>query len=278
MEYSPVGSMKIQTSDGFVNLASSAPSMAVALMDYTGKGTGDPWYAASLMIWTKRTRVEMSPGGLEEILSWPKERKVEELEYMAATVPSSWEFCDYTFLLQNVTRAFTHQLVRTRTASYAQQAMQVLDMSQGPGWNYLVGPSLRGKIAEEDFRWAMEKVALFYKTWVNRPGIKTEDVRGALPTNILTNIVVKANLRTLCDMIRKRTSPRNQGEFVDVLNLVKYRMVQAHPWASIFLDRMADRVAAEAYALLEGVPDPQLRTAITKRIDQLLTNVGAGDQ
>src|SRR4051812_1016288 len=100
--------------------------MQVDLIDYTGRGMNDPWYAASLMIWTKRTRTEISPGGLEEIRSWPEERKLEELRYMAATVPSSWEMCDFMFLITGVTRAFTHQLVRTRTLSYAQQAMQVL--------------------------------------------------------------------------------------------------------------------------------------------------------
>lgn len=263
---------------GRESLSASAPSMSVTLMDYTGKGTGDPWYAASLMIWTKRTRVEMNPGGLDEILSWPVEKKIEELQYMAATVPSSWEFSDYTFLIQNVTRAFTHQLVRTRTASYAQQAMQTMNMSHGPGWDYLVGPSLRGKESEEEFIEVMASVASFYKAWVNQPGIKTEDVRGALPTNILTNIVMKANLRTLCDLIRKRVSPRNQGEFIDVLRLVRSEMIQVHPWVPIFIDRRADQVAAEAYELLKEVEDPKLRTALVKRIDQLLTNIGGGDQ
>jgi len=252
--------------------------MQVDLIDHTGKGSGDPWYAAALMIWTKRTRTEMSPGGLEEILSWSEEKKLEELRYMAATVPSSWEFSDYTFLIRGVTRAFTHQLVRTRTASYAQQAMQVLDVSQGPGWDYLVGPTLEpSKEAREEYVDVMRTIAKFYKRWVKAPGIKTEDVRGALPTNILTNIVMKANLRTMCDLIRKRVSPRNQGEFVDVLRLVKAEMLRAHPWADLFLNREADRVAAEIYELIPKIEDPLLRVNINKRVDQLLTNIGAGE-
>ncbi len=90
--------------------------MKVTLIDWTGKGI-DPWYSASLMIWTKQTRTQMSPGGFEEIRAWSEERKLEELKYMPATVPSSWEFTDFVFLIEGVTRAFTHQLVGTRTAS-----------------------------------------------------------------------------------------------------------------------------------------------------------------
>lgn len=251
--------------------------MKVELIDWTGKGI-DPWYSACLMIWTKQTRTQMSPGGFEEIRGWPEERLREELNYMAATVPSSWEFSDFTFLISGVTRAFTHQLVRTRTASYAQQAMQVLNMSDGPGWEYLVGPTLKGRDdnSEDVYEDAMACVAEAYKALVNRPGIKTEDARGLLPTNILTNIVMKANLRSLCDLIRKRVSPRNQGEFVDVLREMKREMVSALPWVTIFLDREADVVAKELYALIEALPQSKHRTDMIKRVDQLLTNVGGG--
>lgn len=256
----------------------SHKNMSVDLIDYTGKGFNDPWYAASLMIWTKRTRTEMSPGGLEEIRGWPNERKIEELKYMAATVPSSWEFVDFVFLIRNVTRAFTHQFVRTRTFSFAQQAMQVLDMSKGPGWSYLVGPTLIGKDAEIEFVELMEETADFYKKWVGQDGIKTEDVRGALPTNVLTNIVVKGNLRSMCDMLRKRVSPRNQGEFVDVVREMRGRMVEALPWTMIFLSRTADQVADDLYRMIdENVPAGKARTDMIKAVDQILTNVGGGN-
>lgn len=252
--------------------------MLVTLIDHTGRGSGDPWYAANLMIWTKRTRVEMAPGGLDEIAAWPEEKKLEELAYMAATVPSSWEFSDYTFLISGVTRAFTHQLVRTRTASYAQQAMQVLDMSQGPGWEALIGPTIEeNPVRKVAYKHTLETVADAYK-WLVEDGAKIEDARGLLPTNILTNIVMKANLRTLCDLIRKRVSPRNQGEFVDVLRLMKSEVLAAHPWADLFINRTADRVAAELYGLLDSIQNRSLRTSINKLVDQLLTNVGGGDQ
>jgi flavin-dependent thymidylate synthase len=258
----------------------------VELIDHTGRGFNDPWYAASLMIWTKRTRVEMSPGGLEEIRSWSQERKIEELRYMAATVPSSWEFCDFTFFISGVTRAFTHQLVRTRTLSYAQQAMQVLRVDRGNGWDYHVGKTIAGKPdAEEVYRRTMNQIAGAYTTLADTPGVHTEDARGVLPTNILTNIVVKGNLRVLCDMLRKRASPRNQGarpgsegEWSSVHRQMKERMVEALPWTDLFLNRVADNVAKDLYEMLEDVEDKLLKTNLTKAVDQLMTNIGEVDE
>ena len=106
--------------------------MDVRLIDCTGFGTADPArYAAERLVFTKQTRLEMRPGLLAEIEAWPDERIEQELDYMANTIPSSWEFVTYTFLITDVTRAFTHQFVRTRTASYAQQTMRVLNVN---GW------------------------------------------------------------------------------------------------------------------------------------------------
>src|SRR5262252_9182046 len=121
--------------------------MNVELISHTGYP--DPWHAADVMIFTKQTRLKLTPNLFNEIKNWPTEKKLEELNYMAQTVPSSWEFADFTFLIEGVTRAFTHQLVRTRTASYAQQAMQVLRVDQGNGWDYHVGTSLEGKTLSE---------------------------------------------------------------------------------------------------------------------------------
>lgn len=257
--------------------------MKVTLVDHTGKGTNNPWYAAAIMIWTKMTRTQMSTEGLEVILSWPEEKMTKELAYMAATVPSSWEFCDFTFLLEGVTRAFTHQLVRTRTLSVAQQAMQVLRMDQGPGWQYHTGTTIFGnEEVEELYDATMAHIAETYSKLVDMPGVHTEDARGVLPTNILTNIVIKGNLRTFADMLRKRASPRNQGarpgaegEWSVAHREMKHLMIQALPWTKLFLLREADVVASELYQLLEDVEDKALRVNLTKRVDQLMTNVGS---
>jgi flavin-dependent thymidylate synthase len=189
---------------------------------------------------------------------------------MANTIPSSWEMCDYTFLISGVTRAFTHQLVRTRTASYAQQTMRVLDVSQGPGWDYLTGPSIdcseeRRKIYDA----GMHSIEQAYKSLILH-GAAVEDARGVLPTNIKTNIVAKMNMRTLVEMVRKRRGSRTQGEYRDFLEALGTAVRSVHPWIDLFTERDFDKAAddLEHEIKILGLGYDQTMTLI-KLIDQM---------
>jgi thymidylate synthase ThyX len=82
--------------------------------------------ALNLLLKTKNTRLAHN----SDPATWSEEERQEHLAYMRDTIKSSWEFVDYVFRIEGVTRAFTHQLVRTRTGSYAQEAMRVIDASQ----------------------------------------------------------------------------------------------------------------------------------------------------
>lgn len=219
--------------------------MKVTLIDCTGNAGGlaaNARYAAALLIFTKSTRLQMSPGLFKDILAWPEDKIMKELEYMANTIPSSWEFVHYTFMIEDVTRAFTHQLVRTRSASFAQQTMRVLPMA---GWAALTGPSIASNDpAKADYEACLNACARTYATLISR-GVKIEDARGILPTNILTNIVMGVNLRTLVEMVQKRSSPRVQGEYREVLEQMKEAVLKVHPWAHLFINRTFDRAAKD---------------------------------
>lgn len=230
--------------------------MKVELIDYTGAGSPDPArHAAERLVFTKSTRLEMSPGLLADIRDWTDEKLNEELEYMSKTIPSSWEFVNYTFLITGVTRAFTHQFVRTRTGSYAQQTMRVLNVD---GWEYATGPTLKkfpqtlsgGVVNPRDwYDKEMSAIAMTYNELVN-VGVAIEDARGILPTNILTNIVAGFNLRTVCELVRKRSSSRTQGEYREVLEAMKAEVVRVHPWAQMFVERDLDKAAAALEEML----------------------------
>lgn len=251
--------------------------MEVQLIDYTGAGTADPArHAANVLVFTKATRLNMVPGLMDEIAAMPQQKIHEELEYMANTIPSSWEFISYTFLINGVTRAFTHQFVRTRTGSYAQQTMRVLDVD---GWDYLTGPSITDKVnsghrsAKEIYEYGMETIDLCYREMIDK-GAKIEDARGILPTNILTNIVAKFDLRTFADTQRKRASTRTQGEYRDVMNAMRAEVLRVHPWASMFLERTFDKAALELEAKIIEMREnddigPTDATNMIKLIDQL---------
>jgi len=243
--------------------------MKVALIDYTGSGHYS-WRAADLLIYTKGTRVTMGPDRLTEIANWSNERKLEELAYMSRTIPSSWEFVDYTFQITDVTRAFTHQLVRTRTGSYAQQNQSVQEMGT---WGYRTGPSIeKNSGAKALYETTMNTIAHAYELLLTMDGVKVEDARGLLPTNIFTNITVKWDLRTCCDTFRKRaSSERGHGEYHEVIALMRERILEVHPWAKVFLDRGAALAAAEAYDLIKAVADKDLRMNLSKAIDEIMT-------
>lgn len=249
--------------------------MQVTLINFTGAGFPDPAKeAAAQMVFTKQTRLTMSPGLLDEIRNWEKSKMHEELAYMANTIPSSWEFCDYTFLIEGVSRAYTHQQVRTRTGSYAQQTMRVLDVSEGAGWDYVKGPSIvPGSLIEQVYDNTMDLVAGAYKMLIEA-GAKVEDARGVLPTNIQTNIVVKFNMRTFVETVRKRSSPRTQGEFRAVLDAMYEQVKSVHPWINLFTDRTFDKAAKELDCWIARLHDRALISSkeaadMQKLVDQM---------
>lgn len=199
--------------------------MKVTLIDYTQD-------AVEKLLFTKSTRLNMSPTLLDEIRAWPEDKKREELKYMAHTLPSSWEFVSYTFMIEGVTRAFTHQLVRTRSASYAQQAMRIVNME---GFGYLTPPDIAAnKEALTIWVGTMLSIQKSYDALI-KMGMKAEDARGLLPTNVLTNICVRHNLRSLSDLCKARLSGRVQEEYRGVVQGMMDAVLAVHPWASPFL-------------------------------------------
>lgn len=253
--------------------------MKVTLIDYTGinhhlSRGGAKRYAAALLIFTKSTRLEMKPGLFEAILEWPWLKIDEELRYMANTIPSSWEFVDYTFLIQDVTRAFTHQFVRSRQFSFAQQTMRVLNVE---GWNYLTGPTIDSTkikygedISRKDsYDGAMAVIADTYDELIES-GAEIEDARGILPTNILTNIVAKCNMRTFVELVRKRSSPRTQDEYRNVLEHMKECVREVHPWIDLFINRTFEQAAKDLDAKIKALSLPkEIETNMIKLVDQM---------
>ena len=240
------------------------------LITYTGEGHL-PEYAAAMLIFAKSTRTHMTKEGLRDLYvrcqadpSW----MMSELDYIANTIPGSWEFVDYTFLLDGVTRTLTHQLVRTRTASYAQQSMQINDHS---GFEYRIGPSIDTPDKRDIIRGVMAYVRQGYKDLL-AAGVKTMDAREILPTGAHTNILVKMNFRTLIDLLHTRLSPRNAGEFVDVAKEMREAILLTHPWAEVFLNRTVDKAFEELDALLAKLPGDDVTSdkyKMLKLVDQL---------
>lgn len=244
----------------------------VTIVDYTGAGSSDPLYAARLLAYTKNTRLEQGEGTLAKFRDMPEEELTAELDYIAKTIRSSWEFVDITFQITDVTRAFTHQLVRTRTASYAQQAQRVVDMSE---FGNLMPETVEaiGEHAVEEWNSVMRKIGHAYG-YLQSLGVPNQDCRGLLPTNVLTNIMVKMNLRTLADLLGKRKNLRAQGEYGAVAAQMSELTLGIWPWADPFLNPIRtqtpnlDGLLKEALGSASPIDRPKLNAAL-KELDAL---------
>lgn len=197
-------------------------NMKVTLLSYTPD-------ALNLLLRTKGTRLAHN----DDPATWDDAKRAEHLAYMRDTIKSSWEFVDYVFKIEGVTRAFTHQMVRTRTGSYAQEAMRVVDASEHP-------VDIPPNIKDDDallLMWqrGVDEVMASYSQLLES-GAAPQDARGLLPTNITTSICAKFNLRTMSEMAKLRLCTRTQGEYQNVFRMMRELVCEVHPWAREFID------------------------------------------
>lgn len=245
--------------------------MKVSLINYTGFGHPNPLFAAALLAYTKNTRLEQGEDGFAKFLAMSVEELQPHIDYIAGTLRSSWEFVDFQFQINGVTRAFTHQFVRTRTASYAQQAQRVVDLSNAE----VSMPDTVNADPEARGEWlhAVEVINNCYAAMQGR-GIPNQDCRGIVPTNILTNITAKINLRTLADLVGKRQNLRAQGEYADVVRGMVAAVLEVMPWVEQYLypDRLAtpqlDKLLRDALGTSGPLDKPEVNEAL-KELDKL---------
>lgn len=129
------------------------------------------------------------------------------------------------FLFTGVTRAFTHQLVRTRIgASFVQESMRFLG-HQGVYRVLALGGVSRNSQALIKYSDAIRTSIVSYEDLI-RDGVSSEDARGVLPTNILTAAYVGYAMTTLRTVYSQRMCCQAQpGEWQIVMRDVKKVLV-----------------------------------------------------
>ena len=212
----------------------------VKLISYTGHGHPDPLYAGRLLAYTKNTRMNLTPMGLDDFMKRPEVEILDELKYMAGTIPSSWEMADVVFSINGVSRAIAQQITRTRQASYAMQSQRVTNMKDVT-WD--VPPKIGALEREHRFNAAMTAGVNNYTT-LTELGVALEDARDVLPIGVHCNLIAKYNLRTLVELIGKRDSMRVQGPYVDVARQMRAETVRVWPWAEVFFEPKHDKALA----------------------------------
>jgi flavin-dependent thymidylate synthase len=169
------------------------------------------------------------------------ERRYYAAEMQKTKLKMPLEAVNFHFMIEGVTRGFTHQMVRQRTAAYAQESTRFAvkeDMTtatalppslagtvsfdqwaEGMGWDEKTGiPEEWGRFASERqkqrFRWdeAVKTVGSAYMDLVNT-GMPAEDARGLMPTNITTRLNYITNLRGILDHAGNRLCTQAQFEW-----------------------------------------------------------------
>ena len=120
------------------------------------------------------------------------------------------EHAAFTFSLEGVSRAMTHQLVRHRLASYTQQSQRYVTYETLE--HYVIPESIqRDKEAKKIFEETLQQVSEAYQKLL-KCKIPKEDARFILPNAARTNIVVTMNARELRHFFNLRCCERSQWE------------------------------------------------------------------
>ena len=125
-------------------------------------------------------------------------------------------------------RAFSHQIVRHRIASYSQQSMRYCNFSRdkfGSEIRFIQPPRIQSNTPEfVIWQRQVEGAEKAYMDLIDL-GIKAQDARSVLPISTATEVIVTMNLRSWRHYLRLRTDKHTQDEHrllaQDLLNQFK---------------------------------------------------------
>ena len=159
------------------------------------------------------------------------------------------EHSSVSFMFCNVSRVFTHELVRHRVGcAISQESLRFVRLEEIDAW----APTVikENQIAMEVFSAAIKQGETAYKTLTDlliEPGmpfsqkkIITSALRRIAPIGLATNIGWTANFRTLRHVLEMRTDPSAEEEIRNVFSLVGSILVNRYPY--IFGDYVTEEI------------------------------------
>ncbi|TCL74301.1 thymidylate synthase (FAD) [Hydrogenispora ethanolica] len=156
-------------------------------------------------------RLCYSPVGVDELLEKLTPERMERLlgQLRESGHDSPIEHASFSFGIEGVSRALTHQLVRHRIASFSQQSQRYV---KNGDFETIVPPSVaRDPGAQAAFTAAMDQIRTAYRELL-AAGIPAEDARFVLPNACETKIMVTMNARSLINFLEIRACTRAQWE------------------------------------------------------------------
>ena len=126
---------------------------------------------------------------------------------------SVFEHIYFTFKIEGISRACSHQLVRHRHCSFTQRSQRYCSED---GFEY-VTPATMNAI---EFRGDMGMIEGFY-SYYQQLGVPNEDARYILPNACGTSLYMSLNLRELIHMCNERLCTRAQWEIRELVKQMR---------------------------------------------------------
>ena len=185
---------------------------------------------------TMAAKLCYSPIGADEIGENLTEEQVDKFLTMLVSMghESPIEHTSFTFAIEGISRACSHQLVRHRLASYSQQSQRYVRLDN---MEYIIPPAIAEDAdVKAKYIKTMDEAQAAYSELVDLLMQKgktekqaIEDARYVFPNACETKIVVTMNARSLLNFFEKRCCLRAQWEIMEMAYLMLAECKQVAP-------------------------------------------------
>lgn len=159
----------------------------------------------------------------------PVDKKLKLVkEVLSSGHGSTSEHVSFTFAIDGIDRATSHQLVRHRFCQFSQQSQRYVKFKDGI-FEYNIPDSIKNTEKEDKFIKLMNEISDTYKELIDF-GIKAEDARAILPNACSTNLILSCNLRELIHVSGLRLCTRAQKPIRDLFKEIRKEVISAEPW------------------------------------------------
>lgn len=153
---------------------------------------------------------------------------------MASGHHSVLEHATFSFSIEGVSRALTHQLVRHRIASYAQQSQRYVNFMNQDPLGFVIPPNLSDENAQKMEALNREAARIYGELVAD--GVPPEDARYILPNATYTNIIVTMNFRELLNFSKVRLCFKSQWEIQKMTREIKKEIKKVNPFLGDYLE------------------------------------------
>ena len=166
--------------------------------------------------------------GVTEILDRLSEAQMRRLlqQLISSGHHSVLEHASFTFGVDGLSRASSHQLVRHRLASFSQQSQRYVSLDSP---EYVTPPSIaEDPDLKREFELSVESAFAQYRRLIQM-GVPKEDARYVLPNAITTRLVMTMNARELMHVCSVRLCLRAQWEIRGLFEQIREEVRKVAP-------------------------------------------------